>query len=248
MTSKVVKKRAVQTLLETQRKRRLRRMMIIGGAVLVLATFLFKEVLRDWLKGLSDSIAAAQSVESQGQAQTMLLVQQEKLSFAQSQLAAALATPQKAPAISKINLQSEVATLQQLCTEAAKDVDDISALLDKLPRRGEDARYLHGKRDEIRQDLEKLQNETQKNVTTSLVPTSSWQNHVSVLLGIVAVAVFELKVTSWEVEVASAAQRTKETADRLYRLCTWLFYSCYALGVGLGLWGALLGIEVTADE
>jgi hypothetical protein len=247
MTSKVVKNRAAQTL-ETQRKRRLRRRLIIGGALVVLATFLVKEVLRDWLKGLSDSIAAAQNVESQGQAQTVLLAQQLQLSLAQSQLAAALATPQKAPTISRVNLQTEVATLRQLCAQASKDVEDTSALLDKLPQRGEGARYLREKRDEIRQNLEKLQKESQKTVTTNLVPSPSWQNHVSVLLGILAVDVFELKVVLWDVDVASAAKRTKEAADKLYEFCTWLFYFLYAAGVGIALWGALLGIEVTLGE
>lgn len=247
MTSNVVKKRAAQTL-ETQRKRRLKRRLIIGGAAVVLATFLVKEVLRDWLKGVSDSIAAARNVESQDQAQTVLLVQQERLSSVQSRLAAALATPQKAATISKINLETEVATLQQLCAQAANDVKDTSALLDKLPQRGEGARYLRGERDEIRQDLENLQNETQKTVTTNLVPTPSWQNHVSVLIGFLAVGMFELKVALWDIGVASAAKRTKEAADRLYDLCTWLFYFFYGLGVGLGLWGALIGIEVTPDE
>ncbi len=247
MTSRVVKNRASQ-IPEQQRKRRLRRRLIIGGAVVVLATFFVKEVLRDWLKALSDSIAVAQNVESQSQAQTMILVEQERLSLAQGQLAAALAAPQKAPAISKINLQTEVATLQQLCSEAAKDFDDTSARFDKLTQKGKGARRLRGKRDELRQDLEKLQKEVQETVTTNLVPTPSWENHVPVLLGIAAVGVFELKVVSWQFDVASEAKRAKEAADRLYNLCTWLFYSCYVLGVGLGLWGALLGIEVSAGK
>jgi hypothetical protein len=248
MTSKVVKKRAAQTL-EEQRQRRLKRRLIVGGAVVVLVTFLIKEVLRDWLKGLSESIAAAQNVESQEEDRTMLLVQQERLSIAQGQLAALANPQQKAAAVSKINLQTEIGTLQQLCAQAAADVANTSALLDKLPQRGEGARYLRAERDHVQQDLQKLQKET-KNTVTNLVPMmgTTWESHVSVLIEIIGVNVFELEVVVWDTDVASAAKRTKEAADRLYELCTWMFYFFYIVGVGLGLWGALLGIEVAPSE
>lgn len=214
----------------------------------MLATFLVKDVFRDWLKGLSDSIVAAQNVESEGQAQSVLLLEQERLSLAQRQLSTVLASPQETPAISQVNLQAEVATLQQLCAQAAKDVEATSAVLNKLPQRGEGARYLRGRRDELRKELDKLQKEGQRTATINLVSSPSWQNHVSVLLGIVAVGAFELNVVLWHIEVASAAKRTKEAADRLYELCTWLFYFLYVAGVGIALWGALLGGEAIPGD
>jgi hypothetical protein len=71
MTSKAAAKRAAETKRKNQQARRKRRLTIVG-ALIVFATFTVREVFREQLKGLSDSIAAAENLETAAQLQENL--------------------------------------------------------------------------------------------------------------------------------------------------------------------------------
>jgi hypothetical protein len=160
MTSKMVRKRAAQ-IREAVLKRRRKQWLLVAGAVIVAATFLVKDVFRDRLKELSASISTAERIESEDEARQVLLEEQNTLALAQRTMQDQ-GKLQKPP--SKLTLQMDANLLWQSYSEVSENVENISSLLDKLPQRGEYARYLRGERDDMRQDLAKKLIEIQKSV------------------------------------------------------------------------------------
>ena len=240
MTSKMVRKRTAQ-IHEAELLRRKKRRLIVAGSILVVATFLVKDVFRDRLKELSDTLAATEHIESEAEAKHMLLEQQNALNLAQREMQAHPAGPLKAP--SKLTLQMDANFLWQGHYEASEDIENISALFDKLPQRGEGALRLRSERDDLRRELSEEQARIQKSVTENVVPSPSNMNHVSMLVLGVLVKLFQIRVILWGAEVTDAAKNTKGALDRLYGFCTWVFYLLYLAGIAVAAWGALLRID-----
>jgi hypothetical protein len=168
MTSKMVRKRAAQ-IRDAQLMRRRKRRLIVAGSFIVIATFLAKDVFRERLKDLSDSLAATERIESEGEARHVLLEQQNILALAQREMQADQAGTLEAP--SKLTLQMDANYLRQGHSEASEDIENISVLLDKLPQRGEWVRHLQTERDEVRQELAKEEHEIQECVKENVIPS-----------------------------------------------------------------------------
>jgi len=117
------------------------------------------------------------------------------------------------------------------------ELEQTSRLVDTTAKIGEGAHGVRDRRERIREKFEGLRAEVNNTATKNLVPNPAWQNHVSVLLTTAKVLVLRVDVALWESSVNSVAQQHKETADKIYKICAWLSYLLYALGILVALKG-----------
>jgi hypothetical protein len=156
-----------------------------------------------------------------------------------------MADPNKAPWISKSDLQMELLDLSQVYADTAAKVDRVSDLLDRLPG------WVGGRekaRSEIQDGLKKTHTEMLATIKENTVPNPDVKNHVLILLGIVQVEAFALQVALWQESVTKTAKAQQRIADILYNWCTWLAYALFVLGVALALIGKLHGVGGVENE
>jgi hypothetical protein len=239
MSSKLIAKRETETAriakIKKARAKRSRRWMVAGIAICVV-TFIVKEVLRDQLKGLSDSIAVAQKAVDEREAAIVATARQVTLTSQMKLLSDQAGKVNASQTTTKSDVQIATANLMSTYTDAAQLIDRISDLLDTLPK-GADP--LRKEREKVRDDLEVLRKETLKTVTENSVPNPDWHNHTLLLVGGIEVCLFELKSLSWQMKVMVTAENVKEAADTLYRDCTWLSYFLILVGIVIAAYGKL---------
>jgi hypothetical protein len=239
MTSNFVKKHVSESEQGNRRNPRKTRLLIIG-IIIVIATFIVAHVLRGQLKAISDSIDTAQNRASTSEIQQTLSTRQRQLSALEQEMLGAqnvLAHPAIAPVISASDIQGEISDLQHSYSDAAVELEQTSLLVDTTAKVGKGAHGVRDWRERIRKNFEGLRTEVNDTATKNLVPNPAWQNHVSVLLTTAKVLVLRVDVALWETSVNSVAQQHKEIADKMYKICAWLSYLFYALGILVALKG-----------
>lgn len=211
----------------------------IVGLVILLVTFLVREVSREQLAELRDSISEAQRVVDMGSTTEMSQVQQLKLMLELRQLKSMTANPSNTEAVSAANLWEECNDVVQQYANAGAHLDRVSAMLDKLPPKADSLR-------KDREDLRKQYAALGKDVNDTVaqhrnIAVPIWRDHVLVLLELFKVELFELGVVLWEDSVVTFATNLKTAAQRLYDFCTYTSYVLYILG-----WFLTLGGQIAA--
>jgi hypothetical protein len=222
--------------LHQQAKQKKRRAILtVAAALIVLLTFICKEVAVGELKEVSDSLQAAQSSVNTQRNESGISMQIMTLSE-ESELDTINAVTASKDYSAMILRDSTLA--RQALANLNADFDSTSHLIDELLFVD-----VYGNWRKMRDQTRAAVDKTNKDVNEALVPSPS---HDMARMGIVKVAlmrplVTELSVIILESSAVTAAQRLQDIIGKIRRFLTRLSYVFYVLGIGLGVYAALSG-------
>jgi hypothetical protein len=230
----------------SKQKGKVAKRLAIATAVIALLIFVVKEILKENLKELHDSLASAESQFRNENGQTaismqiLLAEQQNQIQNLQLQ---AQARRNDAQFDYSTLIRQDTITVQQIQANADADFDSASRLIDKMPSGAQDLRQL---RDQTRTLLEK----TDQQVKDILKPTPAhdvWRL-IGVKLAIALAAMRGLPVAVLGDRALTRAQQVQEATEKLIRLCSRIAYLLVFLGAALGLYAILTGSKTQAVE
>jgi len=221
-------------------KRHCRAFAVIGFLI-VLLTFIVKEVYREKLKELRDSIAEAQQIEEAAERDDNVLLDQVQLNIRFRQLSNQVAGARIGGAIPGGDLQSAVADTGQVLTNADQRFNSISDMLDKLPGHTD---TLKVKRDELKKKLTDLKLDVNDNISKGLYAKDKGPiAQVLVLTAMIQALVFDIDLVPLQTAVVSSAKKMKVAFEKIYDRYTYTYWALYLIGWGLGLTGLIYGIK-----
>lgn len=224
-----------------------RRGLAITGALIVFLTFVVKEQIRDYLKDLKDSLAAADGLYTIEQdirtveLHTFTLEEQNTAAQIRQKVAAAgnPATAQY-PREIKITIammKERDALLQndfKRGSRLAEKVINKAPLKDPLARMGDALSKFH----EATEDkVKETESAAQDGATLGLAQLS---------LGYLLIA--DAPVLAAGGELLGAIKKQEEALETIYSWCGWLAFFLYVFGWRLSLYGSLSGNGVLGDE
>ncbi len=221
-------------------------MFAIASGVILILTFIVKEILKENLKGLHDSVAQAESqfrTES-GQltvAGQILLVQQQAETF-KFQEEALKKTPDPNRDYSALIAQ-DIVSAQQAVSQLNSEFDTVSRLIDALPPEERELRQI---RDTLRTSVERVVRDTQGALTPR--PDHNVGRFVQVKMAMVMAFLEELPVVMLGDSALTTAQRVEGESERWIRVCSRAIYVLGLLGLSLGLYAAIAGIKTDSSD
>jgi hypothetical protein len=240
MASKRMKKPEADTLRMRSRKRRGR--LLISGALIVVLTFIVKEIVMYALKASSDNIqvrvAALGSDNPVINVNTRLLPVHEELAKLGPKLKAA---QQNAP-VSKNDIELEDSNRTQIFVHAEQELILISDLQDALFRQSPELPEMRRKAQEqfegLRQEAIELGREKR--------PFSSEPRTVYSRILVSEIDILEAQVswTRWNGMVVSCAEQLRKSLDYNYHVCQLASYALYLIGIIVGVGGQWYGTEM----
>jgi hypothetical protein len=229
-----------------KQKAKIARAFAIASAVILLFTFAVKEILKEHLKELHDSLASAESqfrIES-GQltisAQMLLAQQQAELSKIQEEKANGRLDPNRDYSAL---IAQDIITAQQAVAQLNSEFDSVSRLIDAMPPGAKDLRAL---RDQTRMSVDKVSGDVNETLKPS--PDHDVYRFARIKMAMVMALVEELPVVVLGDTALSAARRIEEASEYLIRVCTRIIYVLGFLSLALGLYAAISGINSSASE
>jgi len=228
---------------------RRRRALTIVGALIVFATFIVKEQIRDYLKDLRDSIAGADSLYTLerdiGTVEIRMVQIDEEIAAvsARQKIAAA-----GSPTVLQYPREIKTATAMIRERDAAlqADFDRLSGLAEKL---------VFG-RDALRDPLARMSDAVSKcheATERKLRELESQDPKDAATLGFLQLDVGYLLIAEAPVLAAGGAvleqaKKEEEWLEAAYSWCNLISFLLYLLGWGLGLYGALSGMSAPGSE
>jgi uncharacterized protein YlxP (DUF503 family) len=213
-------------------KQRVTKGLAIASSVILLLIFGIKEVLKDNLKDLRDSIGSAESLfrveEGQSTLSLQIFVARE-----QAELDRLKSDPHR-------DFSSMIAQASTEARQAKGDLDvnfdSVSRLIDKLPSGARDLRQL---RDTVRQAVEK----TDHQVDTALARKSANDNwrFAEIKMAMLFALVQEISVTLLGDAALTAAQKVESALETLVRICSRAIYILMFTLLCLGIYAAITG-------
>jgi hypothetical protein len=229
---------------EQKRKAKIAKRVAIVAGVLALLTFVMKEILRENLKELHDSVAHAEAQFRTEEGQSTIQIQIQLIQQ-QIELARAQADPQRGnpnrdfgPLIAQALPQSQMAIAQ-----VNNDFDSASRLVDALPF---GKKQWRAARDQVRAALEKTRPEIEDMIKPST--DHDLKRFVGVKMAMVLALLAEIPITVLADRALTAAHETQEALDKLIRFCSWAVYCLGLLTLSLGLYAAISGIKAGSGE
>jgi len=218
------------------------------GALVVFLTYVVKEIFRERLKNISESLTSTENIYTIHQDTDVLW---EKLMSLESQLAAlgsqgGRADPASSANIAKL-IQRNAKTLSERVSNASIMFDQTSRLLDKLPSR---QRHLRSERDRLAIELEDMKKAVKATETAvghtatgagSADPLKTLTELAQQSLPIVQAGLVQIKIAVLSDQVLETARSARKGAETLYTYCTWASYLLYAIGFTLALLAQLRG-------
>ena len=227
-----------------KQKAKIARGLAIATAIILLLIFVVKEILKDNLQELHDSLVSAETQFRNESGQSAISMQ---ILTVQQQIQNLKLQAEKGRTDPKHDysalIAQDVLAVQQFQANLNADLDSASRLIDKLPA---GARDLRQQRDQVHTHVES----TNQQVNDTLKPNPAhdvWRL-IDVKLAIVMTVLEELPVVSLGDTALTAAQRVQEAAKSLIRVCTRALYVLGLLFLGLGLYAAITGIKTEAAE
>src|ERR1035437_1678792 len=215
------------------------RAFTIIGAIIVLFTFLVKEVFRETVKELRDSLAEARRVELEAERNDNSVLDDVNLRLRLGQIQSLLAAARVGGTLPGSNLLQEVADTTEVLANAEQRFDRVSGILDKLPGHTE---ALKANRDKLQHDLSDLKKNVNDSLSKGLHAKEQGPiNHVLVLVGLIQVLVLDIKLVPLQTAVVETARRAKERAAAAYDTCSYTFWTLHLIGWGIGLTGLIYG-------
>jgi hypothetical protein len=220
-----------------RKKARTARRLAIAVAVILFGTFVVKEILKEELRDIRDSIVSAQNkFQNQFDQSTLslhILIAQQQLEAAEVKTARSEPHPDYT-----LSIQQAIADARQAQSQLNVDFDDVSRLIDAIPFRAGELRQL---RDQLRTSVQKA-NET---VNTMLddKPKDDTERFVGAKVAMVTALGQELPIVVLGDLAQKTAQLVQGTIERYIKVCNWTIYVLGLSGLGLGLYAAIAGIK-----
>jgi len=228
----------------SKQKGKIAKRLAIATAVIALLIFVVKEILKENLKELHDSLASAETQFRNESGQTtismQILLAQQQIQNLQLQAQAGRNDPQHDYSAM---IAQDTITVQQIQANVNSDFDSTSRLIDKLPSGAQDLRQL---RDQTRTQLAK----TDEQVKDMLKPTPAhdvWRL-ISVKVAMVQAVIQILPVAVLGDRALTRAQQAQEATETLIRLCSLTVYFLVFFGMALGLYAILTGTKTQVVE
>ncbi|HMD10088.1 MAG TPA: hypothetical protein VKH63_21320 [Candidatus Acidoferrum sp.] len=221
---------------------------ICGIIAIVIAalTFILKEIVKENLKDLHDSLTKAEFQFRTESGQTVIslqiLVGQEQaelLRIQDEKRAGKDSTPQDFSTL----ITQDTVRAQEALAEVNSDFDSASRLIDAFPSTAKDLRNL---REQVRGPLEKMNTQVRETLKTK--PDHDLPRFVAVKFAMISVILQGVSVALLGDAALTAARRVQEASDYLIRICTRAVYCLVLLGFALGLYAAITGIKSESAE
>jgi hypothetical protein len=220
-----------------RKKAKVAKGLAITSAVLLLLTFVVKEILKEQLKDFRDSIVSAQNQFrnqlDQSTVSTQILTEQQQLEAIQAQER----TRNDPNHDYTLLIQQATAEARQAQAQLNADFDGVSHLIDAIP----EAQQLR----ELRSKVEASVQKANQQVDSMLQPKPKhdlWR-YVEVKMAMVMALVQELPVVVLGDAAQNAARRVQEAVEKLIKICNRAIYLLGFLSLGLGLYAAITGIQ-----
>jgi len=218
------------------------KILTVASLVIMLLTYIVKEMLKDNLKGFHDSLVSAEAQylteldQSTISLQIMNLQQQIEL--------AKLETGDKGPRRDfSAQIPHDILEAQQAKAHLDASFDSVSRLIDKFPSRASDLRNL---REKVRQQVQQIDNQIGDRLKPK--PEHDFQRFVEVKMATAFALLAELPVAALGDITLTAAHRVQDATAKLIRICTWVIYGLFFLGAALALYAALIGVKTEVAE
>jgi hypothetical protein len=227
---------------------RKRRRLAIWGALIIFATFLVKETLRDYLRDLKESLAAADTLytlESDFQLlQTYLLKLDEGSVLASvKEKAAATANPNERDYSEEISLSRQM--MKQQDADLQANYSRLKDLVERIPIGQDKLREPFSKITETMKKWHDMAEQREKEFSgkPQNKDTLAWaQRNLGYML------LMEGIIAKLGGEILEAAREEEKILERAYNRYTVISIFLYALGLWLGVRGTLTGIELPGNE
>jgi len=219
--------------------------LAVASALLLLLIFVVKEILKDNLKELHDSIASAESQfrteEGQSTISAQILVAQE-----QTELDRLKSSPDRNRPHRDFSslIVEDTAQAKQAKSDLNADFDSVSRLIDKLPSGARDLRQL---RDQVRQHIDT----TDRRITDALKPEASDDDlyrFVKAKMALLFALTDEIGVTMLGDAALTRAQRAEAAQETIIRVCSWILYALTLTLLSLGVYAALTGTKKNSTD
>jgi hypothetical protein len=226
------------------RKQRIARIIAVVSAILLFLTFVIKEVLKDSLKDLHDSVAQAESqfrIES-GQSDfsvQMLLRQQQDEILKLQEDKRRNELGENLPAL----IAQDTASARLAWANVNANFDAVSRLIDRLPSGAKDLRQL---RETVRTSISYTNDQANKALNAK---TTDDVNRFVVVKGESVIALLQkIDVILLGDAALTRAHQVQEATEYLIGTCTRASWVLGILGAALGIYSAVTTIKSGASE
>jgi hypothetical protein len=238
-------KSGVKTKYPDNRVKGRRRTIAVVSAVLAFISYGLKELAQERFKDLGDAVQAAESLyrTEQGQSTASIQLIQDALNEQIKEIREEQSNhPDKATVDYSDVIRTDSIQRQRMSGNLNVDYDDVSRLLDSLPRQG----------GSLRKQLEELKPtiaDIKQHIDAALKPSPKhdWTRLIEIKLLEVRVALEEILVLVIGDSALTAAHKTEEAAEKLYHFLQWACYGLFTMAVVMGLYAAMTGMEGVAE-
>lgn len=208
--------------------------------------FIVREILKDNLKDLHDSLAKAGSEFRNESGQSLISLQ-----ILASQEQAELLRLQEEKQAGKVKTTQDFAALiaqdtsraQEILADVNIDFDSASRLIDAFPASAKDLRNL---REQVRGPLEKMN--VQVRETLKPTPEHDLSRFVAVKVAMVSTLLEVVSIAILSDTALTAAHRVQDASERLISICSRAIYFLGVLGLLLAVYAAIAGIKSEPGE
>jgi hypothetical protein len=215
--------------------------LAIASAVLLALTFVIKEIFKEQLRDIRDSLTTArtefQSQSDQSSLHIQILAAQQQIELANMNLARGDPHHDYTP-----ETQQATAEARQAQAQLHADFDAVSRLIDSVPFGGQ----LRQLRDQARQTIDQTDNSVNATLTGSSTSTEGPGRWVMAKTATVMALIAELPVIILGGAAKDAAERVQQWIEKLIRICNWALWVFGLSGAGLGIYSAAKGIQFTS--
>jgi hypothetical protein len=220
-----------------------KRIAVIGAIGLIL-TFTVKEIVKENLKDLHDSLAQAENRFRTENGQSMLSIQNLNIQEQLENLGLQADTMSgKTDSDYGVLIAQDTSIANQALAQLNSDFDSVSRLIDALPSW---AKGLQQSREQIRDSVTRTNGQVRQMLEPK--PERNAARLVQVKLAAVIALVGNLPVTVLGDAALTAARELQEISEKLIRVCSLLFYIFSLMLLGLGLYAAMNGFRSDTSE
>jgi hypothetical protein len=212
---------------------------IISALILVL-TYFVKDMFKERARDVAASAASAENLYRTESGQSTLSLQLMQI----GQQISVLRQVNEPQVVGEERDYSDTIRLdslraRQMSADLKSEVASLSRLIDGLP--SDEAKEFKRRLEQLKPDIEKADQQVEEALKPSA--KQDWTRLAQVKIGVVVPLLARLPVLILGDAVLTSIQRTRESAERLYRFSQWASYVLYAIGVALGLYAALSRIK-----
>ena len=223
--------------MDKRRKAKVAKGLAITSAILLALTFVIKEIFKEQLKDLRDSIASAQSQfqnqSDQSSLHIQILTAQQQIEAANMRLVHGDPHHDYTPEI-----QLATAEARQVQAQLHADFDVVSHFIDSIPLGGQ----LRQLRDQLSPSIQQADNSV--NAALASKSTLGIDRWVMAKTATVMALVGELPVVVLGGVAKSVAERVQARIEKLITLCNWALWVFGLSGAGLAVYSAAKGVKM----